>query len=230
MYFGHDVSPPPDSGPQATPINYTVLEPTANSGCPCLATLIGLRFEDEIDGLCLVARNGHILRLIAVRFMPRRDRELAGGQVRETEATVPAGNGVVGILEHREDPMHPRMDVALHRDELRLAEFFDKRRSSRGLRLIPFVIDFGQGMNVVRSRIVVHDFKFLVDDHRNAVRYILAALLVDRTRLCRRGIIRPPPPDLYNHVQHRVARAPHNRFLPNLLRTLLAAAPLLAQF
>src|SRR5260370_12582374 len=100
MYFGHCASLLPDSGRQATPLNYTALEPTANSGCPCLATLIGLRLEDEIDGLCLVARNGHILRLIAVRFMPRRDRELPAAQGRQTAATVPPAHGTLDILDH----------------------------------------------------------------------------------------------------------------------------------
>src|ERR1700674_938002 len=148
--FCHDASPPLDSGPQATSVNYTSLEPTANSGCPCLTTLIGLRFEDEADGLCLVARNGHILRLLAVRFMPCCDRVLAGGQVRKTEAAIPAGDGVMRILQNCELAVHPRMDVALHRDELRLVEFFGKRRSPGRLRLIPLVVDLRQGVNVVR--------------------------------------------------------------------------------
>src|SRR5208282_1020489 len=84
---------------------------------------VSLRLEGEVHVFGFVAGDGDIGSLRAVVLMPGGDGVLAGRQVRQLEATSILAYVVVIGLEHRELAVHPRMDVALHRDEFRFVVF-----------------------------------------------------------------------------------------------------------
>src|ERR1700758_3572499 len=88
------------------------------AGSPQHSYLVRLRFEREIDGFCLVPGDGHILGLSSVVLMPGGDGIFPWRQIRKRERPAVASNGIVVGFEYSEPSMHPRMDLALHRDEL----------------------------------------------------------------------------------------------------------------
>src|ERR1700687_1854397 len=185
---------------------------------------IGFSLKDKANSFGLISSDGDFLCLLAIGFVPSRDRVLTRWQVRKTEAAIPAGNGVVGILQHCEVAVHPRMDVALHRNELRLAEFFGKRRSPGRLRLIPLVIDFSQGMNVVRRLIVIDDFERLIHLEGKDVRNVLAAFLVEGCGLAGRSVVGSAGGDVNHNIFEAVVRSGDHSFSHNWGRVLLGAA------
>src|ERR1700746_3361798 len=63
------------------------------------STSIGLGFEHEVNGFGFTTADGYFLRLIAVGFLPRGDRVLAGRQIGQTECSAVTRDGVVGILQ-----------------------------------------------------------------------------------------------------------------------------------
>src|SRR5450631_1313841 len=81
--------------------------------------LVSLRLEAKVDRLGFAACDGYVLLLRAVVFMPRGDLILARRQVRQCERAIVLADRVVVGLEHHEPAVHPRMDVALHRNKLR---------------------------------------------------------------------------------------------------------------
>src|SRR5258708_6748428 len=58
---------------------------------PCL---VGLRLENEVDGLRLASRNRHFLRLVTVRFVPCSDRVLSRRQVGKRKIPLSLGHGI----------------------------------------------------------------------------------------------------------------------------------------
>src|SRR6266850_1728862 len=192
------------------------------------AYLVGLRLENEIHGLRFAASDGHILRLLAVGLMPGGNRVFSRWQVRQSETPSLASDRETRSLQHDKCAVHPWVDVALHRYELWLVKLFGKRQSPGRLRLIPFMIDLRQGVNVVRCMISVYEFKFMVEHHGNDKRQILAPLLRDGDRLrgCR-GLIRRAGRDINNHILQGVPRTHDHRFRWNRSRMLLCTARLL---
>src|SRR6266852_9752906 len=83
-----------------------------------------LYFKSKIDGLRFAPGNRHILTLFSVGFMPGCDGVLPRRQVWKFEPPIGSRHGVVRILEHREIAAHPRMNIALHKDEFGLVELF----------------------------------------------------------------------------------------------------------
>src|SRR5580692_2575035 len=90
------------------------------------------RLKSEIDSLRLAGADRHVLRLRAVLLLPSRQRILSGRKPLQAERPVLAGNCIVRSVQHHKIAVHPRMDVALHRNEFRLVVFgVDRSRSSR---------------------------------------------------------------------------------------------------
>lgn len=53
-----------------------------------------------------------------MEFVPGGERLIARGQVRQLEFSVAPGDRLVGIFHDRKGALHPRMEVALHGDEI----------------------------------------------------------------------------------------------------------------
>src|SRR4030088_1756000 len=120
-----------------------------------LYPLIGRRLECEIRLGGSSTGNRDLLRLGAKLFLPCGKGVFAGSQPLQAELAVVIGDGVVRRPEHGEVPVHPGVNVALHRNELRLLiSHFDRWRARR-LRLVPLGIRLRHRVNVVRSLVVV---------------------------------------------------------------------------
>ena len=88
--------------------------------------------KNEVRSLGFGTRDRDVLRFRIVLFLPSRHRVLPRGQPRDSERSVPACDGVMRRLQHDEVPVHPGMDIALHRNEFGLIPFrIDWRRTRR---------------------------------------------------------------------------------------------------
>src|SRR6266851_910114 len=164
---------------------------------------------------------------IPVRLVEGSDGVLARRQIGQLEATVFSGNRIVRIFEHSERPVHPGMDVALHRDELGLVVLVDNGRRTWGLRLVPLVVDFCQRVNVVGGLIFIQDLEFLIDLKREDMRQIAAALLRENCCLRRRRLIWGSRRNVHHHIFQRVVGTGYHGFRRRRRRILLRAAGLL---
>src|ERR1700694_503189 len=151
--------------------------PGTTHACSCEKGSIGLGFEDEVYAFGFAAGEGHFLRLLAVGLVVSGDCILARGQIGKLEATIFCGNGIVGVLQHRESAVHPWMNVTLHGDEFHLVVLVDYGRCSRGLRFVPLAVDLGEWVDVMRGLIFVQNLEFLVHLKRENMRQIAAAFL-----------------------------------------------------
>src|SRR5580700_7123603 len=120
--------------------------------------LVGFRGENKTDGLGFAAANDHVLSFLAVGFVVSGNRVFARRKIGKLETAIFAGNGVVRVLEHGERAVHPRVNVALHGNHLRLVVLIDDGRRAGRLRFVPLPVNFRERVNVVRSLIVVGDF------------------------------------------------------------------------
>src|ERR1700674_3494806 len=173
---------------------------------------VGLRFEDKVCRLRFVARNGDFLALLTIGLVPSSDGVLAREQIGKIEATIFSGNRMVGVLQHRKSAVHPRMNVALHRDELHLVVLINDGRSARRLRVVPLAIDLGQRVDVVGGLILIQDFERLVHLKRKNMRPIAAALLRENCRLRGRSLIRRSCRNVHHDIYERIVRAGNHRF------------------
>src|ERR1700722_1232207 len=103
--------------------------------------------------------------------------------------------------------MHPRMNVALHRNELRLIVFRVDGGRAWWLRLVPLWVDFRKRVDVVRGLIVIVNLQLLGNLHRKNVRQILAALLVISHSLRRRGRALIATGDIYDYPLEGATRS-----------------------
>src|SRR5579864_2073261 len=109
--------------------------PSASAGgSRCIAALFA--FESEVGGRGLSASHGYLSRLRSQIFLPRRDRVVSGRHVVDSVRTISVG-GRIRTFDHHEPSMHPWMNVALHRNDLRGLPTLFNRRSPRRLRLVP---------------------------------------------------------------------------------------------
>src|ERR1700730_918213 len=99
------------------------------------------------------------------------------------------------------------MYVALHGDEFRLVVLIDDRWCAGGLGLVPFAIDFGKWMNVVRGLVVIDDLKLLIHLERKDVREVLAAFLIEGCGLGGRGIVWSAGGNVHDDICEAVVRA-----------------------
>src|SRR5258705_864213 len=143
----------------------------------CEIGSVGPGLEDEVYAFRFATGEGHFLRLLAVGLVVSGDCILARGQIGELEATIFSGNGIVGVLQHRESAVHPRMNVTLHGNEFRLVVLVDYGRSSRWLPFVPFAVDLGERVDVMRGLIFIQNFEWLVHLKRKDMRQIAAAFL-----------------------------------------------------
>src|SRR5271168_5000430 len=127
---------------------------------------VGLCLESEVNLLVFFASNGDIYSPSAVVLVPCGDVVLTRRQVRQAERARISTDVVVRGLQYSEPAMHPGMDVALHRDEFGLVIFFLDRWPTWRLGFIPLIVLLREGMNVVRSLVIVDNLKFLPDVHR----------------------------------------------------------------
>src|ERR1700737_1009457 len=86
--------------------------------------------------------------------------------------------------------MHPGMNIALHRNELRLLISDLDWRGSRRLRPVPLGIQLRHRVNVVRSLVVILDLEWLIYFHCGDVWNVLTPfLIVDHSLRCRGALI-----------------------------------------
>src|SRR5208283_5546228 len=126
----------------------------------------GLSVKEEIDDLGFAAGDGDLAALRAVQFVPGGDGVLPRGKLRQGERAIFTGHGEMAGLQYREIPLHPRMDVALHGDEFFLVISVGERGSLCRLDAVPFAIDLGQRMNIVRERVAIGEADVLAHAHR----------------------------------------------------------------
>ena len=92
------------------------------------------------------------------------------------------------VLEHADVGLHPRMLIALYRNEnLRASESLLNRRRSVWLRLVPLRIVFRGRMDVVLSRIAVSNLQLLVCLDAQHVWPVMTSVLIKRYRVGRGG-------------------------------------------
>src|SRR5579883_1949628 len=141
-------------------------------------------FENEKDVRCLLWGYRDLLPLDAQIFLPGLDSVVPWRQVAEIEFAIRAGDGVVGIIDHRDPRVHPRMYVALDPNhDLRRGKVANERRRTRILTLVPFAIQMGPRMNIVRHRIGIVHLQGLPGLYTEHAWREPAALLVDGNRL-----------------------------------------------
>lgn len=138
----------------------------------------GFRGEGEIEREGFAFGNVDFLALRAERFVPGGDDVMARGKVREREMAVVIGDGEMSGFQDNEITLHPGMNVALDGNEFLVVEGIGKRRGSRQLHLVPFAIDSGQRVNVVREGVAVGNSDFLADADGKDVGGVVAVLLV----------------------------------------------------
>src|SRR5258708_40167941 len=80
----------------------------------------GRYFIDEVYIFHFRPGEYDLLALGAVLLLPGGNRVLARCESLQAEISVAIRDRVVGGVQNREVPMHPRMDVAFHFDELRI--------------------------------------------------------------------------------------------------------------
>src|SRR5215469_1958389 len=163
---------------------------TARSQCPELLLVAGSTsgLERERNLLRFLGADRHCLVLNAVLLLPGFDRVRSGRKVLDFELAILACHSVVRVLENENIALHPRMDVALHRDgHFGARKAIVDRSGPRRLGLVPLAIVFWHWVDVVRSLIVVLHFERLPGHQGDNVRVIHTALLVERDRLARRG-------------------------------------------
>src|ERR1051326_4344159 len=87
------------------------------------AISISLGLEAEVDRLGLTPCDRNFLHLRAIILMPRCDFVFPRWQVRQGERSIVLANRIMIRFEHYEPAVHPRMDVALHRNKFRRIKF-----------------------------------------------------------------------------------------------------------
>ena len=99
------------------------------------------------------------------------------------KTAVVTGDRKMAVLHHDKVTAHPRMNVAFDRNKFLVLVGIGKGGRAGELHLVPFAVDFGERVNIVRKGIAVRDLDFLADAHSEHMRRVVAALLVkDRRR------------------------------------------------
>ena len=135
-----------------------------------------------------------------------------GRHILDLERPILARHLKVRIRENGDVRLHPRMNVAFHRNtDLRVREHLIRRRASPGLRLVPPAINPGSGIHVVRGLVRVGHSQMLSLHQRNHVRYIHAAILVQRRRLWNfKPVLREVAPQVDHHILQRAILSGHH--------------------
>src|SRR5208283_1815124 len=183
--------------------------------------------EDGTDLLGFVCADRNRLRGGPQLLVPRFNGVSAGRQTAQIESAVLPGHRKERVLEHRAVTVHPGVQIALHRN----CDLFPGKRfvhaGTRRLGLVPFAIVRRRGMDVVRRGVVVHHVQRLIRPHRQYVRHVHAALLLDDHGL--RGSIESSISQAFrnkhNHVlqvafrvRHHLLREYRRRVLPGAAR------------
>src|ERR1035438_8813188 len=102
--------------------------------------MLALKVEIELGAVLSLHRD--FLRLLAVLLLPRGNRVVAGRESLDLECAVLRGDREERVIEYRDVVLHPRMDVALHRERrpLRRIETLLLAVASR-LRFVPLAVD-----------------------------------------------------------------------------------------
>src|SRR5580700_5277296 len=108
------------------------------------------------------------------------------GQIAQIEAAIFPSDDEVGMLEHGDIAAHPGMHIALHWDRDLFASKSIFHRRTWKLSFVPLSIIGRLRMNVVSCGILVDHVQLLVGPHRNHVRLIYAAFLLNHDGLTRR--------------------------------------------
>src|SRR5271156_4288772 len=82
-------------------------------------SLLGPCVEDKVQGDLLAFTYGDFLALRAEDFMPGRHGVFSRRKLRQSESTIFSCNRKVVGLQNDKISVHPRVNVAFYRDELR---------------------------------------------------------------------------------------------------------------
>src|SRR6202795_442772 len=111
--------------------------------------LVCLRLEGKVHIFGFSSGDSNIGGLSAIVLMPCGNCVLPRRQIRQLELARALAYIVVISLKHDEITVHPGMDVALYGNKFFFLVFLHNRRGAGGLRLVPLLVHFCQGMNVV---------------------------------------------------------------------------------
>src|SRR5580692_10142962 len=96
--------------------------------------------------------NSHLSLLCAEIFLPYADGISTGRQVSDGIFAVFGRHCEIGVVHNPYVSVHPAMNVAFHSNhDFRLDELSLQRRVSSTLTMVPFPVDLGHGMNVMRD-------------------------------------------------------------------------------
>src|SRR5580658_7927502 len=113
-------------------------------------------------------------------FLPDSDGISARRKVLNAIRAVWLRDSEVGIVQDANPRVHPAMDVAFYGDhDFGLRKLARDRRVSCALAVIPLAVELGHGVDVVRDRIGVRDFKDLAGLNAENSGLEPAAILVD---------------------------------------------------
>jgi hypothetical protein len=138
----------------------------------------GFRSEGEIERKGFAFGNGDFLGLRAQGFVPCSNNVMACGKIRKREMALVIGDGKMSGFQDNEITLHPGMNIALDGNEFLVVIGIGKRRGARQLHFVPFAIDTGERMDVVREGVAVGDGDFLANAEGEDVGGIVAVLLV----------------------------------------------------
>jgi len=110
--------------------------------------------------------------------VPCSNNVMACGKIRKREMALVIGDGKMSGFQDNEITLHPGMNIALDGNEFLVVIGIGKRRGARQLHFVPFAIDTGERMDVVREGVAVGDGDFLANAEGEDVGGIVAVLLV----------------------------------------------------
>lgn len=138
----------------------------------------GFRGEGEIEREGFTFGNGNFLSLRAEGLVPGGDDVMARRKIRERELAVFVGDGKMPGFQNDEIALHPGVNVALDGNEFLMVVGIGKRWSARQLHFVPFAINAGERVDVVRKGVAVGDADLLADADGEDVGGVMAVVLV----------------------------------------------------
>lgn len=145
-------------------------------------------FVGEVDGSVLLRSDGDLLFLRSQLLLPYGEGVGSGREVADSEGTIVFRDGEIGMVEDADVGVHPAMDIALYRDhDFGLDELAIERSIAWALAVVPFAIDLGHRVNVVRDRVGVDDLERLVHLNSEDAWVKPAAALIDDNGFRGRG-------------------------------------------
>src|SRR6185369_7975062 len=125
-----------------------------------------IRVEREVGGAKLAGRGGYLELLFTEALVPDHEGIRAGRQSADFESSRLITHRKERMVHHRNVSSFPRMLIVFEWNQhFRARKSLYHGLSIRRMRLIPLLIVFWSGMNVVNRLIAVNDLQVLTHTH-----------------------------------------------------------------